>query len=112
MPYIALYFKAVYKYCRLIIFEKCVVNSNFLLDFNNTWISITLVKICFSHIFSTMRKNTFELVGTVLKEKQLHLPLPRNNANSYTYHISRNRLKMKTLKGNICQMSKLVKGSF
>ena len=30
------------------------------------WISITLVKICFSRIFSKTRKNTFELVGTVL----------------------------------------------
>ena len=30
------------------------------------WISITLVKICFSRIFSKSRKNTFELVGTVL----------------------------------------------
>ena len=31
------------------------------------WISITLVKMCFSRIFSKLRKNTFELVGTVLK---------------------------------------------
>ena len=31
------------------------------------WISITLVKICFSRIFSKLRKNIFELVGTVLK---------------------------------------------
>ena len=31
------------------------------------WISITLVKICFSRIVSKPRKNTFELVGTVLK---------------------------------------------
>ena len=30
------------------------------------WISISLVKICFSRIFSKSRKNTFELVGTVL----------------------------------------------
>ena len=30
------------------------------------WISITLVKICFSRIFSKPRKNTFELVGTAL----------------------------------------------
>ena len=30
------------------------------------WISITLVKICFSHVFSEPHKNTFELVGTVL----------------------------------------------
>ena len=35
------------------------------------WISITLVKICFSLIVSKPRKNTFELVGTVLK----HFPL-------------------------------------
>ena len=31
------------------------------------WISITLVKICFSRIVSKPLKNTFELVGTVLK---------------------------------------------
>ena len=31
------------------------------------WISITLVKICFSRIFGKPRKNSFELVGTVLK---------------------------------------------
>ena len=31
------------------------------------WMSITLVKICSSHIFSKPLKNTFELVGTVLK---------------------------------------------
>ena len=31
------------------------------------WISITLVKICFFRIFSKPHKNTFELVGTVLK---------------------------------------------
>ena len=30
------------------------------------WISITIVKICFSCIFSKPHKNTFELVGTVL----------------------------------------------
>ena len=30
------------------------------------WILITLVEICFSRIFSKPRKNTFELVGTVL----------------------------------------------
>ena len=32
------------------------------------WISITLVKICFSLIFSKPRKHTFESVGTVLKQ--------------------------------------------
>ena len=32
------------------------------------WISITLVKICFSPIFSKLCKNTFELVGTVLTQ--------------------------------------------
>ena len=42
-PYIALYFKAFYKYCWLIIFEKCVVTPFFL------------------------RKNIFELEGTILK---------------------------------------------
>ena len=31
------------------------------------WISITLVRICFFRIFSKTCKNTFELVGTVLK---------------------------------------------
>ena len=31
------------------------------------WIWITLVKICFSRIFIKPRKNTFELVGIVLK---------------------------------------------
>ena len=31
------------------------------------WILITLVKICFSRAFSKLRKNTSELVGTVLK---------------------------------------------
>ena len=31
------------------------------------WISITLVKICFSGIFSKPRKSTLELVGTILK---------------------------------------------
>ena len=31
------------------------------------WISITLVKICFCRKVSKLRKNTFELVGTVLK---------------------------------------------
>ena len=36
MPYIALYFKAFYKYYSWIIFEKCVVTPNLLLDFNNT----------------------------------------------------------------------------
>ena len=60
-PYIALYFKAFYKYCRLTIFEKCVVSPNFLF-----WIPITIVKICFSRIVSKLRKNSFELVGTVL----------------------------------------------
>ena len=30
MPYIALYFRALYKYCAWIIFEKCVVTPNFL----------------------------------------------------------------------------------
>ena len=33
------------------------------------WISITLVK-AYSRIFSKSRKNTFELVGTVLKFRQ------------------------------------------
>ena len=31
------------------------------------WISITLVKICFSSILRRRRKNTFELLGTALK---------------------------------------------
>ena len=37
------------------------------------WISTTLVNICFSRIFSKPRKNTFELVGTVLKAECLFL---------------------------------------
>ena len=56
-----MHFKAFSKYCWLTIFKKCVVTLNFL------WISIALVKICFSRIFSKPRKNTYELVGTVLK---------------------------------------------
>ena len=56
-PYIAyLYFLTFYKYCSLIIFEKCVVTPK-LFSF---WISITLVKICFSRIVTKPRKNTFE----------------------------------------------------
>ena len=35
-PYIAFYFIAFYQYCWVIIFEKCVVTPNFVLDFNNT----------------------------------------------------------------------------
>ena len=35
------------------------------------WISITLVKICFSRIVSKPRKNTLELIGTVLKENEM-----------------------------------------
>ena len=31
------------------------------------WILITLVEICFSRMFIKPRKNTFELVGTILK---------------------------------------------
>ena len=58
-----MYFKALYKYCWLIIFEKCVVTPNFF------WISITLVEICFSRTFSKPRKYTFELVATVLTQK-------------------------------------------
>ena len=61
MPYIALYLKAFYKYCSLIIFKKMRGYPQF-----SFWISITLVQICFSRIFSKRRKNTFELVGTVL----------------------------------------------
>ena len=34
------------------------------------WISITLVNICISRIFSKPRKNTFELVGTVLNSNR------------------------------------------
>jgi len=58
MPYIALYFKAFYKYYSSIIFEKCVV---FFLDF-----SIVLVKIYISCIIINRGKSTFELVGTIL----------------------------------------------
>ena len=34
------------------------------------WISITIVKICISRIFSKPGKNTFELVGTVLNSQR------------------------------------------
>ena len=34
----------------------------------SVWILITLAEICFSHIFIKPRKNTFELVGTVLND--------------------------------------------
>ena len=37
------------------------------------WISITLVKVCFSRIFGEPRKNTFELVGTALTSYSLAL---------------------------------------
>ena len=41
------------------------------------WISITLVEICFTRMFSQPRKNSFELVGTVLKTSLFHF---RQNA--------------------------------
>ena len=44
------------------------------------WISITLVKICFFRIFSKPRKNTFELVGTILKNNTV---LGKKNANKF-----------------------------
>ena len=50
------------------------------------WISITLVKICFSRIFSKPSKNTFELVGTVL------------NKGSFQQTLVRKERVMKTLK--------------
>ena len=46
-PYIALYFKAFYKYYSWIIFEKCMVTPNF-----PFWVSITLVKIYISCIIT------------------------------------------------------------
>ena len=62
MPYITLYFKAFYK----IILINCLrkMRGYPLISF---WISVTLVNICFSCIFSKLCKNTFGLVGTVLK---------------------------------------------
>ena len=46
----------------LSLFEKSVVTPNF-----SFWISITLGKIYLSCIIINRGKNTFELVGTVLK---------------------------------------------
>ena len=50
---------------------KLFTNIVHYLSSKNAWLppvffSITLVEICFSRIFSKPRKNTFELVGTVL----------------------------------------------
>ena len=42
------------------------------------WVSITLVEICFSHIFIKPRKNTFALVGNVLNYISVFLS-HRNN---------------------------------
>ena len=63
------------------------------------WISIALIKICVSRIFSKPRKNTFELVGTVLnylmKSSSLALcaPLCSSNVKTLTScnrsHVSR-----------------------
>ena len=40
------------------------------------WISITLVQICFSRIFHKRRKNTFELVGTILNQLSVLASFP------------------------------------
>ena len=57
------------------------------------WISITLVQICFSCIFRKPRKNTFELVGTILNQLSVlasfpSLPpsLPAIFWGKYTFH--------------------------
>ena len=47
------------------------------------WISITLVKICLSCIFSKPRKNTFELVGTVLNFYKF--PPPPTPSHTYRF---------------------------
>ena len=67
------------------------------------WISITLVEICFSRIFSKPRKNAFELVSTVLNDNSsslcmnlitqlddlLGLTLPScSKANTVTQHFA------------------------
>ena len=64
----ALYFKALFTNTVLLIFYLRKVRGYPKFSF---WISITLVKICFSRIFSKQRKNTFELVGTALKEQTI-----------------------------------------
>ena len=46
IPYIALYFGAFWKYCCLIIAEKCLVTY---LQFS-FWISVAFAKICFPRI--------------------------------------------------------------
>ena len=53
------------------------------------WISITLVQICFSRIFRKPRKNTFELVGTVLNQLSvlaIFPSLPGIFWGKYTFH--------------------------
>ena len=55
--------KLFYKYCWLFIFEKRGYPRF------SFWISVTLVKIWFSSILSKLRKNIFELVGTVLNRE-------------------------------------------
>ena len=55
MPYIALYFKAFYKYYSWIILKKVRGYPQF-----SFWISMTLVKIYISCIIINQGKNTFE----------------------------------------------------
>ena len=53
------------------------------------WISITLVQVCFSRIFSKRRENTFELVGTVLKDQDsanfVRIQAPNSKLQSNPY---------------------------
>ena len=58
----------IYKYCSGIIFEKSEVTPKF-----SFWISITLGKIYLSCIIINRGKNTFELVGTVLKVAAMNM---------------------------------------
>ena len=60
--YIALYFKAFLQILLINYLRKMLGYPQF-----SFRMSITLVKICFPRIFSKSHKNTFELVGTVLK---------------------------------------------
>ena len=46
------------------------------------WISIALVKIYISYITINRGKNTFELVGTVLKRSLIQLNVIKRNATS------------------------------
>ena len=84
------------------------------------WISITLVKICFSRIASKPRKNTFELVGTVLKRSALCTsPLNCNFPHFVAKEISfisnlklpsMNQKSRKNRLDNVCKYPKMLLG--